>query len=440
VADQNRIRCKLKPLKLLFPFVIARPEWKGRLNAHRMNIAQNQLPLQPAKPMVFAIAWPFWVVVFVSVGPARHKYGVHANYYTRWYNSVMLVAVILLGLLVLALGAAMLALVVRNPKPATPDNSALLIKEDLTKLSGDITRLQDGLQRQLAEQLGTNSKQMAAQFASSAKIIKDVTEKLTELDRTNKNVGDIASELKTLQNVLQNPKQRGVLGEYYLEQILKNILPPGAFTLQLKLGEGLVVDAAIRYEDRWLPVDSKFSLENYNRMIEAEGEERERYEKLFKADIKGRIDETAKYVRPGKGTLDQALMFIPSETIYYDILTERVGLSGRNLLAYASEKKVTIVGPTTLSAILQTIVQGLRSMQIHKDTELIRKNIEQLGKHLMTHNTYMQKLGSSLGTTVGHFNSTYKELGKINKDIVKITDKAPDVEPVLLEKPMLDED
>lgn len=353
----------------------------------------------------------------------------------------MIAAVIVLGMLLLAALAALILVILRGQRPAAvPDNSALLIKEDLTKLSGDITRLQDGLQRQLTEQLGTSSKQMAAQFASSAKIIKDVTEKLTELDRTNKNVGDIASELKTLQNVLQNPKQRGVLGEYYLEQILKNVLPPGAFTLQLKLGEGLVVDAAIRYDDRWLPVDSKFSLENYNRMIEAEGAEREAYEKLFKADIKGRIDETAKYIKPGKGTLDQALMFIPSETIYYDILTEKVGLTGRNLLAYAAEKKVTIVGPTTLSAILQTIVQGLRSMQIHKDTELIRKNIEQLGKHLVAHNAYMQKLGSSLGTTVGHFNSTYKELGKIDKDIVKITDKAPDVEPVLLEKPLLGED
>lgn len=352
----------------------------------------------------------------------------------------MLGAVFIVGVLILAALAALIIVVLRGQRPAAPDNSTLLIKEDLTKLSGDITHLQEGLQRQLTDQLGTSNKQMTAQFAASAQIIKDVTQKLTELERTNKNVGDIAGELKNLQNVLQNPKQRGVLGEYYLEQILKNILPPGAFALQLKLGEGLVVDAAIRYDERWLPLDSKFSLENYNRMLEAEGAERERYERLFKADIKGRIDETSKYIRPSKGTLDQALMFIPSETIYYDILTERVGLSGRNLLEYAAERKVTIVGPTTLSAILQTIVQGLRSMQIHKDTEIIRKNIEQLGKHLVGHNMYMQKLGSSLGTTVGHFNSTYKELGKIDKDIVKITSKTPDVEPLLLEKPAISED
>ena len=239
--------------------------------------------------------------------------------------------------------------------------------------------------------------------------------------------------------MLQNPKQRGVIGEYYLEQILKNTLPPGSFTLQYRLGEGMVVDAVIHYEDKLLPLDSKFSLENYNRLIESKGEQKVALEKSFKNDIKGRIDETSKYIKPGKGTLDQALMFIPSETIYYDILTEKVGINGRNLLQYAAEKKVTIVGPTTLSAMLQTIAQGLRSIEIHRDTEKIRKNIEQLQKHLIAHNSYMQKLGSSLGTTVGHFNTTYKELGKIDRDIVKIAATDPSVEPMSLDRPIADE-
>lgn len=170
-------------------------------------------------------------------------------------------------------------------------------------------------------------------------------------------------------------------------------------------------------------------------MLETEGDHKAALEKLFKSDIKSRIDETAKYIKPGKGTLDQALMFIPSETIYYDILTEKVGINGRNLLQYAAEKKVTIVGPTTLSAMLQTVAHGLRSIEIHKDTEKIRKNVEQLQKHLIAHNGYMQKLGSSLGTTVGHFNTTYKELGKIDRDIVKIAETESMVEPLLLDKP-----
>lgn len=353
----------------------------------------------------------------------------------------MILAVIVLGVAVLVL----LGLVLRTQKAPVADttNATLLIKEDLRALSQDITTLKDGLQTQLTEQLGASNKQMSVQFQASAKIIKDVTEKLTELDRTNKNVGDIASELKMLQNVLQNPKQRGVLGEYYLEQILKNVLPPGSFELQFKLGEGLIVDAVVKLDDKVLPIDSKFSLENYNRLIDASEAERPLLERAFKEDLKRRIEETSKYIKPGKGTLDQALMFIPSEAIYYDLLANKVGLgnvSGRNLMQYAAaDKKVTIVGPSTLSAMLQTIVQGLRSIEIHRDTEKIRQNIERLSKHLVAHNAYMQKLGVSLGTTVGHYNTTYKELGKIDKDIVKITAVEPSVEPLLLERPNIDD-
>ncbi len=345
-------------------------------------------------------------------------------------------AVIILGILVLALSAVVVWTLLRSPS----SDSNLMLKADMAELTKSMGALKDGLQKQLQDQANISAKQLQTQSAASIRILQDVTEKLTKLEGTNKNVGDIAAELKTLQNVLQNPKQRGVIGEYYLEQILKNTLPPGSFALQHKLGEGLVVDAVIKYDDKLLPVDSKFSLENYNPMIEAKDDQKAALEKLFKSDIKARIDETSKYMKPGKNTLDQALMFIPSETIYYDILTEKVGISGRNLLAYAAEKKVTIVGPTTLSAILQTIAQGLRSIEIHKDTEKIRKNIEQLQKHLINHNGYMQKLGAALGTTVGHYNTTYKELGKIDRDIVKIADTDPTVEPVLLDKPSLSDD
>ena len=350
----------------------------------------------------------------------------------------MIIAVIVLGVLVLGL----LVLVLKRPAPVQ-DGSALMLKADMTELSATVMQLKDGLQKQLGEQLEANNRSQRSQADASIRILRDVTEKLTKLEGTNKSVGDIASELKTLQNVLQNPKQRGVIGEFYLEQILKNILPPGAFELQYKIAEGLIVDAAIMLDDKVLPVDSKFSLENYNRLVEAKDFERDGLEKLFKTDIKNRIDETSKYILPGKGTLDQALMFIPSEAIYYDLLANKVGLSGvsgRNLMQYASEKKVTIVGPSTLSAMLQTIIQGLRSMEIHRDTEQIRKNIEQLQKHLLAHNAYMIKLGTSLGATVGHYNTTYKELGKIDRDIVKIAETDPSVDPLILDRPSLQDD
>src|SRR3989338_3037887 len=266
----------------------------------------------------------------------------------------MLVVVIILAVLALALAAFILW---QNRRPKVDEGAALLLKADMVELTKSMGQLKEGLQKQLTEQLGTSNKQMAAQYAESAKIIREVTKKLTELDSTNKNVGDIASELKTLQNVLQNPKQRGVIGEYYLEQILKNTLPPGTFQLQYKLGEGITVDAVIKLDDKLLPIDSKFSLENYNRLIDAKTEEKPALEKAFKEDLKRRIDETAKYIKHGKGTLDQALMFIPSEAIYYDLLANKVGLgkvSGRVLMPYAAvEKRVTTVGPSTLTAMVQ---------------------------------------------------------------------------------------
>ena len=352
----------------------------------------------------------------------------------------MIAAVVILSVVSLVLLAFVIWQVTR---PKVGSDSALLLKADMTELNKSMGQLKDDLQKQLTSQLGTNNKQMAAQFQASAKIIADVTQKLTELDKTNQQVGDVAAELKTLQNVLQNPKQRGVLVEYYLEQILKNLLPPGAYELQYKMGEGLTVDAVIKIDNKLLAIDSKFSLENYNRLLDAKPEERAPLERAFKEDLKRRIDETAKYIRTNKGTLDQALMFIPSEAIYYDLLANKVGaagVSGRNLMQYAAkDKKVTIVGPSTLSAMLQVIVQGLRSIEIQKDTEKIRKNIEQLSKHLLAHNGYMQKLGNSLGTTVGHFNTTYKELGKIDKDIVKIADTEPVVETTLLDRPNLED-
>lgn len=347
----------------------------------------------------------------------------------------MTIALVVLGLLNIML---LVVLVLRQKAPVD-NQSALLIKQDLTNLSDSVGQLKDGLQKQLTERLDKSSEQMMRQSAQNQQIIRDITQKLTSLEKTNQQVGDIASELKTLQNVLANPKQRGVLGEFYLKQILENMLPPGAFELQYRLAEGMVVDAIIRLDNKILPIDSKFSLENYNRLIEAKPEDRPALEKAFKEDLRKRIDETAKYIQPKKGTLEQALMFIPSEAIYYDLLANKVGaagVNGRDFMQYAAvDKRVTIVGPSTLSAMLQIISQGLQSLEIQKDTEMIRKNVEQLGKHLHGFDGYMAKLGKSLGATVGHFNSAHKELGRVDKDVVKIAGGNSQIEPLLLDKP-----
>jgi DNA recombination protein RmuC len=217
------------------------------------------------------------------------------------------------------------------------------------------------------------------QMSESSKLISDVTERLTKLDETNKRVVDVADELKTLQNVLQNPKQRGVLGEYYLQTVLDNVLPAERYKLQYKFNDGETVDAVIFLEkDKILPIDSKFSLENYNRLVEEKDKERkDSLTKKFKQDLKTRIDETSKYIRPSENTMDFAFMFIPSEAIYNDLLINKIGAadtSSRDLIEYAfQEKKVIIVSPTTFMAYLQTVLQGLRSLQIEEQAKDIQK-------------------------------------------------------------------
>ncbi len=350
--------------------------------------------------------------------------------------------IVIVGLLALNL-IVVAYLVVRSQSKKDDSGSSQLLQQNLNHLSDNVTKLQDSLRQQIDTKLDKSQESMTRQLAQSAKLVKDVTERLTKLDDTNKRVVDVADELKTLQNVLQNPKQRGVLGEFYLEQILQNMLPPSAYDLQYKIADGFVVDAAIHLDGNILPIDSKFSLENYNRMLELKGDDRKRLEKQFKEDLKKRIDETAKYIQPKKGTLDQALMFIPSEAIYYDLLANKVGESGtngRDLMHYAAvEKRVVIVGPSTLSAMLQVITQGLKSLEIQKDTEVIRRNIEKLQRHLIAYDGYFKKLGGSLSTTVNHYNAAGKELGKIDKDIVKIGGGEEVIELETVNKPQLED-
>lgn len=323
--------------------------------------------------------------------------------------------------------------------------SSLLLKQDLLSINKELQTLKDSLNQTVNDRLDRNNQLMSSsmqkQFSESSKLITEVTNRLTKLDETNKRVVDVADELKLLQNILQNPKQRGGLGEYYLDSVLGNVLNPKQYELQHKFTNGDIVDAVIILDkNRLLSIDSKFSLENYNRLVEEKDKtQREVIAKAFKADLKNRIDETAKYIRPEDNTLDYAFMFIPSEAIYYDLLVNQVGTtntSARDLIEYAfRDKHVIIVSPTTLLAYLQTVLQGLRSLQIEGQAKEIQKRVGELGKHIAAHESFMQKLGGSLGTTVNHFNSAHKELKKMDKDVVKIAGTTDSVEPVLIDKP-----
>lgn len=352
--------------------------------------------------------------------------------------SMEIVLIILLVIVICGLGIV-LFVVLQKFNEIKNANAVELMKSDVTELSRSIVSLQQTMGDKLERSSLGVQQSVQKQLTESAKLVADVTQRLAKLDETNRRVVDVADELKTLQNVLSNPKQRGVFGEFYLSSVLENILPPGQFQTQYKFSDGEIVDAVIFLDKgQILPIDSKFSLENYNRMIEASGKERDQYLLKVKADLKGRIDETSKYIRPSEKTMDFAFMFIPSESLYYDLLINNVGNGGssRDLIEYAfREKHVIITSPTSFMAYLQTVLQGLRSLQIEEQAKDIQVRVGKLGQHIAKYDEYMGKLGNSLGTTVNHYNNAYKEFGKVDKDIVKIANTDPSVEPLLIDKP-----
>ncbi len=319
------------------------------------------------------------------------------------------------------------------------------LKQELTDLKRlsteqrqELYQLQTESRKELSQHLNTMNEQMGrglseshrsmqTQFSQTSKLIEDVTSRLTTLDSTNKQVLDFSSQLQKMQDILKNPKQRGILGEFYLESLLGNTLPPESFQMQYAFPDSTIADAVVFVNEKIVPIDSKFTLENYNRCVEATTEdERLKFEKLFINDLKGRIQETTKYIQPSQGTTDFAFMFIPHEALYYDLLTNKIGSNteenSENILQRAAGKyRVIIVSPTNFLAYLQTILQALNAMKIEKNAGEIKKHVKELHRHFSSFAEFHDKMGKNLGTTVNQFNQSSDELRKLSKDIVKIT-------------------
>lgn len=340
---------------------------------------------------------------------------------------------ILLSIIVILLVIVLLFLLWQQRKRGESESS-LMLQNQIAELN-----------RTLDSKLGESSKAIRDQFGESAKIIREITKELVKVGEGQKQVMGVTDQLKNLQDILKNPKQRGVLGEYYLETVLKNVLPPGSYQMQYSFKDGDIVDAVVITKEGIIPVDSKFSLENYNRILEAATPtERERYETAFINDLKSRVDETAKYIKPQEGTLDFAFMFIPSEAVYYDLLVNKIGAvkaNTINLIEYAAgQKKVMVVSPTTFLAYLQTVLQGLKALQIEETAKKIGQRVQDLGRHIGSYETYMKKLGSHLGTTVNTYNTAYKELGKIDKDVLRITGSSNNMDTLQIDRPTQEDD
>ena len=350
---------------------------------------------------------------------------------------------LVIGLMVANL-ALLAFLFLRKPAQSQDPQSLVLLQNQLQELSRSLegklgegtTRMFESMKTQFGE-----SQRLAGDIRDLvAKQLSEVKVEQTKTNEATTRFMGIAEQLANLEKVLKHQKQRGNLGEASLELILSNLLPPGSYTMQHQFPGGETVDAIITTKEGFIPIDAKFSLDNYQRLVNAIDEtQREELEKQFKNDLKMRIDETSKYVRPKDGTLPFAFMYIPAEAIYYDLLINEVGsvkVNTRNLIDYAyNEKKVIIVSPTTFAAYLQSVLYGFKAFKIEETAKDIAKNVEALGRHLNAYQDYYKKLGNSLSTTVNHFNAGSKELGKIDKDVLRITGESAELDAPLLEKP-----
>ena len=331
-------------------------------------------------------------------------------------------------ILIFVLLVTIIVLLLRKKEHKTDDIGLKLILEQIN----EVHRTVDS---KIGESTKTMNDAVRHQFGESQRLIKEITNELVQVKETGKQVISFTDQLQSLQDILKNPKQRGILGEYYLETLLKNILPSTNFQMQYKFSNSEIVDAVVFIKDKIIPIDSKFSLENYNRLVEEKNPiEKEKFEKLFVNDLKNRIVETSKYIRPSEGTMEFAFMFIPHEAIYYDLIINKIG--SENLIQTAAHKyKVIIVSPTSFLAYLQTVLQGLKALQIEETAKDIVKRVEELGKHLKAYEEYHMKLGNSLSTTVNHFNATGKSFKMIDKDVMRITGEAVGIETLVIDKP-----
>lgn len=361
-------------------------------------------------------------------------------------ESITLYIAIAAGLIGLIVAVLYMRLLKRLTEKKEDTGSLVLLQNQLQELT-------KAVDSRLTESRKEMTDSVRHQFSQSQQLLKEISEQMqkslvdvtreqTKTNEATRQFMTIAEQLANLEKVLKHQKQRGNLGEASLELILGNILPPGAYKMQFRFKNNDVVDAVVVTKEGIIPVDAKFSLDNYNRVTQAINDaQREELEKDFKNDLKKRIDETSKYIRPEEGTLPFAFMFIPAEGIYYDLLINEVGavkVNTRNLIDYAyNEKKVIIVSPTTFAAYLQSVLYGFKAFKIEQTAQDIIKRVGELGKHLKAYEDYVAKVGNSLSTTVNHYNAAYKELGKVDKDITRITGEGADFEIQRVERPLI---
>ncbi len=321
----------------------------------------------------------------------------------------------------------------------------------LSQLQAQLTGVLDLVQKQLEEsrkalndRLQGMTTHVTEQLGGNAKVMQELRGQLGGLAETAKRIQELSRDIGSLQDILRAPKLRGNLGELFLEEILRQVLPAGSFEMQYRLpgadrGQYVTVDAVIHLGERLVPIDSKFPLESFQRLSAAgTDEERGAQRKEFLAAVKRQIDEIAsKYIRPDAGTYDFALMYLPAENVYYEavIRTEAsVGPAGAGdgVMGYAARAKVIPVSPNTLYAYLSTIAYGLKGMQIERQAEAIRAQLADFQKRFAAFFVAFEKIGRNLELAQKHFDDSSKRAVRLNEQVGKITGQVTSLETASL--------
>jgi|ERR1051325_1218749 DNA recombination protein RmuC len=330
-------------------------------------------------------------------------------------------------------GLLLVLLLRRQRSPVNPDESSLMLglQQHVESLRADVrTSLQhitENVNRQLAavtEQMQSQTSSVGSRLDNAARLMGDVERNLGELGKATLEIKELGQSVSKLDELLRAPKLRGGLGEYLLEDLLKQVLPAGHFEMQHRFRDGQIVDAVIRTSDRLVPVDSKFPLENFRKAASASDEaEKRSSQKAFTGDLKRHIDAiAAKYILPDEGTFPFALMYIPSENIYYELIIKDDGSNGAGIYDYALEKRVIPVSPNSFYAYLQVIALGLRGLSIEQSAREILSALGRLQGDVGRVREVFDTLGSHLENARRKYAEADKRLAAFEGRLETITD------------------
>ena len=300
------------------------------------------------------------------------------------------------------------------------------LNKNISLLTEQLRAINEQVNQQLQmvnQQLQNSSGQIGQRLDTARQVIGEVREKLGELSKTSEQIHEVGKNIATLQEILRPPKLRGGLGEQFLGELLSQILPPEFYSLQYPFSSGERVDAVVRLGEKLVPIDSKFPLDNFRRIIECKTEEEKKsFKKIFYRDVKKHIDDIAsKYILPQEGTYDFALLYIPAENVYYEIITKDESFGEeKGVLNYALTKKVIPVSPNSFYAYLQVIVLGLKGLQIEKEAQKIQALLSGLNKDIGGFQEDFQLVGKHISNAMNKFEEARRRLDKFSFKLEQI--------------------